>query len=98
MRIFMTGATGYIGGAVALALRRDGHEVTAVVRPESDAGSLRDAGVVLVSGDLASLSGLRETIANHDAVVHTAFSMQDPVARDKAAIDLFTSVNIFLVF
>ena len=98
MRVFVTGATGYVGGAVAAALRRHGHEVAALVRPDSESGQLREDGVVIVSGDLASLPDLRDTIAQYDAVVHTAFSNADPVANDKKAVDVFTSIKAFFVY
>lgn len=98
MRIFMTGATGYIGNAVALALRERGHEVAALVRPDSEAHGLRDRGVFILSGDLESLPDLRDTIVNYDAVVHTAASKREQVGRDKIAVDTFTSVNAFVVY
>ena len=98
MRVFITGATGYVGGAVASALRRQGHEVAALVRPESDSKSLRDDGVFIVAGDLASLPSLRDTVAKYDVLVHTAFSGADPVAADKTAIDVFTSTKAFVVY
>src|SRR6185369_11485722 len=83
MRVFMTGATGYIGGAVANELRHHGHEVTALVRPESESGHLRDRGVVIVAGDLDSLPSLGETLDGYDAYIHTAFAPQ----LDRTAID-----------
>lgn len=98
MRVFVTGATGYVGGAVAAALRRQGHEVAALVRPESDDGSLRNDGIFIVSGDLGSIPGLRDTIAKYDAVVHTAFSSKDPVESDRKAVDVFASVDAFFLF
>ena len=98
MRIFLTGATGYIGGAVASALRRHGHEVAALVRPDSDSGALREEGVFVVGGDLAALPDLRDTLAQYDAVVHTAFNPKDPVASDKTAVDVFTSLQSFFLF
>jgi nucleoside-diphosphate-sugar epimerase len=52
----MTGATGYIGGAVATELRRHGHGVTALVRPASEGRHLRDLEVH--AGALESLPGL----------------------------------------
>jgi nucleoside-diphosphate-sugar epimerase len=79
----MTGATGYIGGAVANELRHHGHEVTALVRPESESGHLRDRGVVIVAGDLDSLPSLGETLDGYDAYIHTAFAPQ----LDRTAID-----------
>ena len=63
MRVFMTGGTGYIGSAVAAALRRGGHDVTALARPSADPRPLLDLGVAIVAGDLASLPSLVETIA-----------------------------------
>jgi nucleoside-diphosphate-sugar epimerase len=89
MRIFITGATGYIGNAVALNLRKHGHDVDALVRPESEARSLRDAGVVLIAGDLSALPSLE--FNEYDAIVHTAVAKKDAVALDRGAVDVFTS-------
>ena len=55
MRLFLTGATGYIGTALCLRLRAEGHEVRALVRATSSAGSLtllREIGVATFAGDL----------------------------------------------
>lgn len=91
MRVFLTGATGYIGGAVAKLLRERGHEVTALVRPDSETGHLRDAGVVLVAGDLQSLPQLTETIAPHDVAINAAQPNGDPSGAMKTAVEVFTS-------
>ena len=64
MRLFITGATGYIGSAVAPLLREHGHDVTALVRPETDAKALRDQGVVIMAGDLASLPSLSDSLGS----------------------------------
>lgn len=98
MRIFLTGATGYIGGAVTEALRARGHDVTALVRPGSEAKRLCDLGVFIVSGEVSSLPSLGETLAQYEAFVHTAFSVTDTVAFDRAAVDAFTSQKGFFVF
>ncbi len=98
MRIFITGATGYIGGAVAAALRIRGHEVAALVRPDADSRRLRDLGVFLIAGDLESLPSLREQLEGYDAYVHTAMSMTNTVAADRAAIDTFTSLPGHFIF
>ncbi|HEV2721054.1 MAG TPA: NAD-dependent epimerase/dehydratase family protein [Thermoanaerobaculia bacterium] len=74
MRIFLTGATGYIGSALAPALRGRGHDVGALVRPESDSHQLRDAGVVIVAGDMASLLTLGDTLAGYEVFIHAAQS------------------------
>lgn len=70
----MTGATGYIGGAVASELRHHGHEVTALVRPESEARHLRDLGVIIIAGDLDSLPSLGDALNGFDTYINTAFS------------------------
>jgi len=94
MRIFLTGATGYIGSSVAVALRSAGHDVGALVRPDADSGFLRDHGVVLIAGDLQSLPSLRDQLDGaYDAFIHTAQSKQDTAAADRAAVDTFTSLG-----
>lgn len=98
MRIFVTGATGYIGGAVALALRERGHEVAALVRPESDAQKLLDRGVFIVAGDLATLPQMSRTLSAYDALVHTAFSSKDSVAQDRIAVETLSSQKRFFIF
>ena len=95
----MTGATGYVGGAVAAKLLEAGHELTALVRPESDSKQLRDRGATIVPGDLGSLPDLADTLKAHDVLVHTAFaSGRDAVAKDRTAVDVFTAVDAFVVF
>ncbi len=94
----MTGATGYIGSAVAAALRIRGHEVAALVRPDADSRRLRDLGVFLLTGDLESLPSLREQLEGYDTFVHTAQSSKDTVAADRAAIDTFTTLPGHFIF
>ncbi len=98
MRIFLTGATGYIGGEVANALRRNGHEVGALVRPESDTGALRELGVVLISGDLSSLPSLAEQLESYDAFVHAAFSATDRADADRVAVETFAAIDRHFVY
>src|ERR1043166_3485351 len=74
MRVFLTGATGYIGRALATSLRERGHDVGALVRPESDSHRLRDAGVVILAGDMASLPTLSDALSGYDVFVHAAQS------------------------
>jgi nucleoside-diphosphate-sugar epimerase len=97
MRVFLTGATGYVGGAVAAALHDRGHEITALVRPESDARDLRERGAVIVAGDLRSLPDLSDTLKGQDAYVHTALGRtRDAVAEDKIAVDVLSRAGFFL--
>lgn len=98
MRVFITGATGYIGGAVAKALRAAGHEVTALVRPGSEAKDLRDEGVVLLSGTLESLPSITSQLESYDAFVHTANSSTNRDAADAAAIQAFTAVRRYFIY
>ena len=93
MRIFLTGATGYIGSAVARALTAD-HEVAALVRPDAETRHLRDLGILIVSGDLHSLPSLRDQLASYDAFVHTAFAPKD----DHFAVDAFTALPGHFVY
>lgn len=90
MNIFMTGATGYIGRAVALALRDAGHGVTALVRDRARGKDLEKAGVTLVEGDLDSLLDYRGEIDAAQAVIHAAAPAKNTVELDEKAIHAFT--------
>ncbi|HSY51843.1 MAG TPA: NAD-dependent epimerase/dehydratase family protein [Thermoanaerobaculia bacterium] len=99
MRVFITGATGYIGGAVAPALREHGHELTALVRPETDSTKLRDLGVAIVAGDLTSLPSLAGSLGDYDAFIHLAqANTSDAAALSRTALDVFTAQRGFLVY
>lgn len=73
MRVFLTGATGYIGTAVLDALVRAGHEVTALVRTPAAAERLGHKAARCVVGDLGDWSAFRQQAQGFDAYVHTAF-------------------------
>jgi dihydroflavonol-4-reductase len=76
VRIFLTGATGYIGGALSRRLVADGHEVRALVRDAARAPSraepLEAAGVACFEGDITERVSMREAMSGADWVVHTA--------------------------
>ena len=72
MKIFLTGATGFIGSALARKLLERGDEVAALVRSPGKASDLAAAGATLVQGDLGDESALREGMAGADAVIHCA--------------------------
>lgn len=72
MRIYLTGGTGYIGGALARRLAGSGHEVRALVRPTSDSAGLRELGIACFEGDIADRYSLREGMSGADWVVHAA--------------------------
>lgn len=91
MKIFITGATGYIGSAVALDLRARGHEVTALVRAGRATSVLRDAGVQFVEGTLGTILDHLDVIEAHEVYVHTAQSNDaDKVLNDENAIEALT--------
>ncbi|MBO0724860.1 MAG: NAD-dependent epimerase/dehydratase family protein [Blastocatellia bacterium] len=72
MKAFVTGATGFIGAHLALALLRDGHQVRALARPGSDRRNIAGAAIDLVEGDLDDRRSLTEQMAGCDAVFHVA--------------------------
>src|SRR4051794_16371487 len=72
MRVFLTGGTGFIGGAVARQLRERGDDVVAIVRTPAKADALTAAGVQLVAGDLGDDDAITGGIVGCDAMVHAA--------------------------
>ncbi len=74
MRIFLTGATGYIGSSVATHLIKQGHEVFGLVRDEGKTDAVRALGIVPVVGTLEDRSLLTEYAQKTDAVINTANS------------------------
>jgi nucleoside-diphosphate-sugar epimerase len=73
MRVFLTGATGYIGTAVLEALLRAGHDVSALVRSGGAAASIVRRGARPVTGDLRNAASWLEAAGGHEAYVHAAF-------------------------
>ncbi len=72
MKILVTGATGFIGGNLAQRLWGQGHEVRALVRPESNYLTIQDTGIQKVPGDILDRASVDEAVAGCEAVFHCA--------------------------
>jgi hypothetical protein len=95
MKILVTGATGFIGGAVARKLSQQGHEVLALSRSNAAGAKLQAAGLTPIAGDFANPSSLAATAAQVDAVVSTASIGQvegtpESFAKDRDAVAVMT--------
>jgi nucleoside-diphosphate-sugar epimerase len=94
MRIFLTGATGYIGQAVLDGLIRGGHDVTGLVRNSEKAALVLAAGGHPVIGDLARPESYRALAEDHEGLVHAGFDGRaQGVATDRLAIDTLVAAG-----
>jgi nucleoside-diphosphate-sugar epimerase len=85
MRVFVTGASGWVGRGLVPELIAAGHEVTGLARSDAAAGALRSAGAGVRLGSLDDLGILNEAAASSDGVIHLAFKHDLAFSGDYAA-------------
>ncbi len=97
MRVFITGANGWVGSALVPDLIAAGHQVTGLVRSEQKAEALRGLGAEPLLGSLGDLETLKQAAAQADGVVHLAFGLDfsrivELAKEDREAIEAFGEV------
>lgn len=74
MRVFLTGATGFIGSRILIELLKAGHDVIGLTRSDVGARALETAGATAHFGDLEDIASLQAGAKNADAIIHTGFN------------------------
>ncbi len=97
MRVFLTGASGWIGSAIAQDLMEAGHSVVGLVRSKEKGDALASAGGTPLIGVLGDFDMLRAGASDADGIIHTAFGLdlskiEQLADEDRTAIEIFGEV------
>ncbi|MEU0532925.1 SDR family oxidoreductase [Amycolatopsis tolypomycina] len=97
MRVFVTGASGWIGRALVPELLDAGHDVVGLARSDAAAGTVAAMGATVLRGDLGDLETLQAGAKSADGVAHLAFGhdftrIEDSIATDARAVEAMTDV------
>jgi nucleoside-diphosphate-sugar epimerase len=94
MRVFVTGASGFVGSAIVKELLTAGHQVLGLIRSEKSAEQLKKDGAEILLGDVNDLNVIKQGATECDAVIHTAFNhdfsqYQASCEADRLVIEAF---------
>jgi nucleoside-diphosphate-sugar epimerase len=97
MRVFITGASGWIGSAVVPELLENGHEVLGLARSDASAAAIIAAGAEAYRGSLDDPEGLRSGVERCDGVIHLGYNhdfahMEEAAKTDRGVIEVIGSV------
>lgn len=97
MKVFVTGASGFVGSAVVKELLSNGHQVVGLARSEESAKLIKESGAEVLIGNLENLEILQKGAREADGVIHTAFvhdfsDFQNSVIKDLKAIEAMGEV------
>jgi nucleoside-diphosphate-sugar epimerase len=97
MKVFVTGATGYVGGAIVKNLIGAGHNVLGMARSDESAAKLEEQGLEVHRGELADPESMAKGAMQADAVIHTAFPQMGPGTDFEAMLKMMTAAVAAMV-